>query len=185
MRIKQLGDPILREVSRAISPTEIASDEIQALLTKMKTILNGIKRISDENGNAISAPQSGLAVRMILLRIDGEFVPMINPEIVEHSSETFAFEEECFSFYNLRATVERFKQITVSYLDQNGNAKSLKIEDEFAGLIQHEIDHLNGVFFLDRITPDSELNSVDHLLKDNPQRLHIVQEMMAYMTGQE
>jgi len=185
MRIKQLGDPILKEVSRPILPSEIASDEIQSLLTKMKAILNGIKSISDENGNALSAPQSGLAVRMILLRIDGKFVPMINPEITEHSTETFAFEEECFSFYNLRATVKRFKQITVTYLDEQGQPHSIQVEGEFAGLIQHEIDHLNGVFFLDRVTPESQLNSVDHLLKDNPQRLKVVQEMMSFMTGQD
>ena len=185
MRIKQLGHPILRQVSRPIADAEIASDEIQNLLTKMKGILNGIKSISGENGNALSAPQSGLAVRMILLRINGEFVPMLNPQITAHSTETFAFEEECFSFYNLRATVERFTQVTVDYLDEHGASHSLQMEGEFAGLVQHEIDHLNGVFFLDRVTSESELNSVDHLLKDNPQRLKVVKEMMSYMTGQD
>ena len=183
MRIKQLGDPILRQVSQPIEIEDIPSESIQSLLAKMKDTLNGIKHISDENGNAISAPQSGMAVRMILLRIEGEFVPMLNPQITAQSEQTFEFEEECFSFYNLRAKVTRFYHVSVSYLDENGQAHSREMQGEFAGLVQHEIDHLDGVFFLDRITDKSALESVDHLLRNDPQRLKTVKQMMDYMAG--
>lgn len=183
MRIKQLGDPILRTVSKPIEVEDIGSESIQTLLNKMKEILNGIKSISDENGNAISAPQAGQAVRMILLRINNQFVPMINPQITQHSEQTFEFEEECFSFYNLRAKVTRFVTVTVSYFDENGHAKSLEMQGEFAGLVQHEIDHLDGIFFLDRVTDSSGLESVDHLLKDQPERLKTVKQMMDYMAS--
>ena len=118
MRIVQLGDPILRETSKVLTAEQIAGDEIQQLLQRMKETLNGIQSISSENGNALSAPQSGTAVRMILLRIDGVFVTMINPVIKEFSEETFEFDEECFSFYNLRAKVTRHQTIVVEYLDE-------------------------------------------------------------------
>lgn len=183
MRINQLGHPILREVSKPISKGEIPSRPIQSLLAKMKDTLDGIKHISDENGNAISAPQSGMAVRMILLRIDGKFVPMINPEIIQRSEQTFAFEEECFSFYNLRATVDRHKEVTVRYLDDSGDSHESVLHDEFAGLVQHEIDHLDGIVFLDRVSHNSKLISVDYLLRDDPARLKTVKQMMAFMTG--
>lgn len=183
MKIKQLGHPILREVSKPIDVEAIRSEPIQNHLSHMKEILNGIKDISDENGNALSAPQAGMAVRMILLRIDGKFVPMINPQITQQSEQTFEFEEECFSFYNLRAKVTRFSQVTVSYFDEYGDAQSLAMHDEFAGLVQHEIDHLDGIFFLDRVTDSSGLESVDHLLQDQPQRLKTVKQMMDYMAS--
>lgn len=108
---------------------------------------------------------------------------MINPQITQPSEQTFEFEEECFSFYNLRAKVTRFVSVTVSYCDENGHAKSLEMQGEFAGLVQHEIDHLDGIFFLDRVTDSSGLESVDHLLKEQPERLKTVKQMMDYMAG--
>jgi peptide deformylase len=181
MRIKQLGHPILREVSKELTVDEIKSPSIQSLIDKMKETLNGIKDISDENGNALSAPQSGTAVRLILLRVNGQFLPMINPEIIAKSEETFLFEEECFSFYSLRASVERFERVTVTYLDEPGQSHTKELEGEFSGLVQHEIDHLDGIFFLDRVKDTMHIQSVDHVLGDNPTRLKTVREMMAYM----
>ena len=183
MRIVQLGDPILRETSKELSVEEVKSDEIQQLLLRMKETLNGIQSISSENGNALSAPQSGTAVRMILLRIDGVFVPMINPVITRNSEETFEFDEECFSFYNLRAKVTRYVEVDVSYMDEFANNQSITMRGENAGLVQHEIDHLNGIFFLDRVNGHENLASIDHVLKDSPQRLTKVKEMIDYMVG--
>jgi peptide deformylase len=181
VRIKHLGHPILREVSKPISVDDIHSEQIQSLLSTMKAILNGIKAISDENGNALSAPQSGLAVRLILLRVNGEFMPMFNPQIIAKSDATFLFDEECFSFYSLRAKVQRFQRVTVSYQDEKAVEHQVELEGEFAGLVQHEIDHLDGIFFLDRVENNQSIQSVDHLLSDNPKRLTTVRAMMAYM----
>jgi peptide deformylase len=183
MRIVQLGDPILRETSRELTSEEILSDDIQQLLSRMKETLNGIQSISSENGNALSAPQSGTAVRMILLRIDGVFVPMINPVITDLSEETFQFDEECFSFYNLRAKVTRHQSIVVEYYDEFAKQHCVTMTGENAGLVQHEVDHLNGIFFLDRVEGQSNLASIDHIYQDQPQRLGQVKDMIDYMVG--
>jgi peptide deformylase len=183
MRIKQLGHPILRQPSRALEPSEISADLVQSTLQSMKDILNGIKAISDENGNAISAPQVGQPIRAILLRIEGEFVPLINPEFTHLSSEMFEFEEECFSLYNVRGVVLRHKSVEVSYYDEHAQQQTRVFEDENAGLVQHEIDHLDGVFFIDKIEDPRRLQSIDYMLSDNPERLKIVKQMMEYMAG--
>jgi peptide deformylase len=125
----------------------------------------------------------GQPIRAIMLRLDGEFVPMINPSFTSLSSEMFEFEEECFSLYNVRGVVLRHQQVEVSYLDQYGNAQTRTMTGEESGLVQHEVDHLNGVFFLDRIEDHQRLQSIDYMLNDNPERLKVVKEMMAYMAG--
>lgn len=183
MRVVQLGDPILRQTSKELTPEQIVSDEVQQLLARMKQTLNGLQSISSENGNALSAPQSGTAIRMILLRIDGVFVPMINPVITEYSDETFDFDEECFSFYNLRAKVTRHQQIVVEYFDEFANKHSTTMVGENAGLVQHEVDHLNGIFFLDRVEGQENLASIDHVYQDAPQKLTKVKEMIDYMVS--
>lgn len=184
MRIRQIGDPILRELSRELAPHEITSAETQALVLRMQSILNGIKAISDENGNALSAPQVGSLVRLILLRIDGEFVVMINPEYRSSSERTFMFEEECFSLYDQRASLKRWYEIEVAFYAADGAKRQLSCSGELAGLIQHEIDHLNGVLFIDHAEKEgAELSSIDTLLSDQPARLAQVKTMIDYMRG--
>ncbi len=183
MRINQIGDPILRKVCRPVEAQEIATTEIQVTINKMKEILNGIKAISNENGNAIAAPQVGHSVRIILLRLNQKFVPMINPSFTKLSDDTFELDEECFSFYNLRAKVTRYSNIRVDYMDEKAQLKSIQLQGEDAGIAQHEVDHLDGIFFLDRLNDKNSVKSVDFMLKDNPQRLSTVREMMSYMVG--
>jgi peptide deformylase len=183
MRIVQLGDPILRETSIELTPEQIMGNDIQQLLLRMKETLNGIQSISSENGNALSAPQAGTAVRMILLRIDGVFTPMINPVITNFSDETFEFDEECFSFYNLRAKVTRHQTIVVEFFDEFAQKHTQTLNGEMAGLVQHEVDHLNGIFFLDRVEGQENLASIDHVYQDAPQKLVKVKEMIDYMVG--
>lgn len=183
MRIKQIGDPILREKSLSIEIQEISNPEVIATIDRMKSILNGIKRISDENGNALSAPQVGHSIRLVVLRINGQFEVMINPQIVASSESTFEFTEECFSLYNLRAKVTRHRSVTVTFYDEHKNYRSKQLQGEKSGLIQHEIDHLDGIFFLDKVTQNESIESIDHLLKDSPKRLAQVKEMMDYMAG--
>ena len=183
MKIRQLGDPILRQPSEAVSATEIDSQYIKDIIQTLKDVLNGIKAISDENGNALSSPQIGFLKRIILLRINGTFFPMINPKIIHQSQATFDFVEECFSFYNLRATVQRHEEITVEFLDENGITHEKTVNGEMSGLIQHEIDHLDGIFFLDHVKKENNIMSVDYLLKDDPERLKVVRDMMYYMAS--
>jgi len=117
MRIRQIGDPILREVSIAVNQKQLGTPKISQLIAQMKDTLNGIKAISDENGNALSAPQVGSLLRLIVLRIDGQFQVMINPEFKPLSDKTFEFDEECFSLYDQRASVQRYYEGEVQYLN--------------------------------------------------------------------
>ncbi len=183
MRIRQLGDPILRQTAKVVNEEDFSSSRVKQTLAHMREVLNGIKTISDENGNALSAPQLGYSMRIVLLRIDQEFVAMINPEFNPVDDTTFAFEEECFSMYQLRGTVERYRYIAVNYLDENNNPQSFQLNGENAGLLQHEVDHLDGVLFIDRLNEGESPRSIDYDLREHPQRLAQVKKMLAYMVG--
>lgn len=182
MRILQKGHPLLTQRSQEISLAEIKSDAIQNLLSKMKETLNGIQAISSENGNALSAPQSGSLVRMILLRIEGKFLPMINPVIQNHSEAQFEFQEECFSMYDIRGTVSRYVEIDVTYLDEHGIEKNVTLQGENSGLVQHEIDHLDGILFIEKLKEESP-KRIEQVFKHSPQQLSKINEMIAYMKG--
>lgn len=182
MRILQKGNPLLTQRSHELSLDEIKSEAIQNLLSKMKETLNGIQAISSENGNALSAPQSGSLVRMILLRINGEFVPMINPVIQSHSEAQFEFHEECFSMYDIRGTVSRYVEIDVTYLDEHGIEKNVTLQGENSGLVQHEIDHLDGILFIDKLKEETPKH-IEQVFKYSPQQLSKINEMIAYMKG--
>ena len=79
-------------------------------------------------------------------------MPLVNPEIIAHEG-TQLDEEGCLSIPELTATVERFKKITVSFQDLQGQPQELTTENRFAVVLQHEIDHLNGILFLDHLSP--------------------------------
>jgi len=184
MRIRQIGDPILREVSIAVNQKQLGTPKISQLIAQMKDTLNGIKAISDENGNALSAPQVGSLLRLIVLRIDGQFQVMINPEFKPLSDKTFEFDEECFSLYDQRASVQRYYEGEVQYLNEDGVVQRQNLIGENAGLVQHEIDHLDGILFLDRLEQlGRQATSIDEVLSDQPQRLAQVKKMMQYMIG--
>ena len=181
-RIRQIGDPILRQVSSPILLNRVADADIQTLIDHMQSILDGIKAISDENGNALSAPQVGQPVRLILLRIDGEFCPMINPEFTPMSEEKFEFEEECFSLYDKRAVILRYRNIELQYVDRMGRTQNKVLNGENAALVQHEIDHLDGVLFVDHVD-EGYLYDIDTVLAHDPKRLSKVKDMLAYMVA--
>ena len=172
----------MRQISSPIPLSRVADADTQTLIAHMQSVLDGIKAISDENGNALSAPQVGQPVRLILLRNDGEFYPMINPEFTPISEEKFEFEEECFSLYDKRAVVLRYRNIELRYVDRTGSEQSKVLKGEDAGLVQHEIDHLDGVLFVDHLD-DGELYTIDKALANDPKRLSQVKDMMAYMVA--
>lgn len=115
----------------------------------------------DHDGVWIAAPQVGRPIRLIIttqrkLKSDGEYdfvkqVPMINPEIVYTSSVLRKSPEGCLSLPNVEGDVMRSKEIKVTYLDLKGQKNTLKLTDFDAAIVQHEIDHLNGVLFIDRM----------------------------------
>jgi peptide deformylase len=175
--------PILRAISVPATTLDFENGTVANTIKTMQDILNGIKAISDENGNAISAPQVGVSIRLIVLRIAGKFVNIINPILSEQSANTFMFEEECFSFYSVRASVKRHQCVTLNYKDETQRLQSRIMQGEFSGLIQHEVDHLNGIFFLDKVEDKASVESIDYVFKDEPRRLDVVKKMCGYMSS--
>ena len=153
-KIFQYPDPVLRKTTEKIT----AFDENLARLVE-----DMAETMYDAPGVGLAAPQIGQSIKLIVVDItarnegdrqEGErqVMPLVNPEIIAHEG-TQLDEEGCLSIPELTATVERFKKITVSFQDLQGQPQELTTENRFAVVLQHEIDHLNGILFLDHLSP--------------------------------
>src|SRR5215475_9866376 len=100
-------------------------------------------------GRAIAAPQIGKLTRVVFLGV-GEPRPLINPRIVWQSTEQMELWDDCFSFPDLMVKVRRAAWVKVAYLDEHGAERELDAKNQLAELLQHEIDHLDGVLATDR-----------------------------------
>src|SRR5690606_17322735 len=140
-----LPDPILRQVSR---PIETIDGEVKKLADDM------LETMYDAPGIGLAAIQIGVARRMLVIdvsREDEENKPIvfINPEIVKTTDELSTYEEGCLSIPDYYAEVERPAALTVNYIDRSGKQQTLEADGLLATCLQHEIDHLNGVLFID------------------------------------
>lgn len=154
-------DPILRHGGKPI--TEFG-EELQELADRM------IEAMYVEGGVGLAAPQVGIEQKLLVLNPSGskddrsgELV-ICNPKIVRKKKKEFG-EEGCLSFPGIQADVERAVEITVVYQDINGEEQSLKCDGWLARIVQHEIDHLEGVFFVDRLTSGEKLRVKSQLLE--------------------
>ena len=140
-------NPILRKKAKKISTFD---DSLQTLATDM------IETMYDAPGVGLAAPQIGESIQLIVVNAsqdeDGkESMIMINPEITEKEGNQVD-EEGCLSVLDLTASVKRSKKITVSYQDITGEKQEISVEDRFAVVLQHEIDHLHGILFIDHLS---------------------------------
>jgi len=147
-KIFQYPDPVLRQETAAIDQFD---DKLKALADDMA------ETMYDAPGIGLAAPQIGESVKLIVVdtskQEDGrDFMALVNPEIVEHQGSQLD-EEGCLSVPELTSNVQRFKKIKVTYHDLDGQPQELNVEDRFAVVLQHEIDHLNGILFLDHLSP--------------------------------
>lgn len=158
--IRIYGDPALRMVTE-----EVASDgeELQQLLDDMIETMRGAE------GVGLAAPQVGRTERVFVVDVTPMYegheedrealkalptqpMVLINPEIIWESEEECEFEEGCLSIPDLREVVVRPERIGVTYLDRTFERQELEAEGMLARVIQHEVDHLDGVLFVDHIT---------------------------------
>ena len=144
--ILQLGDPRLRWPSKPVK--DARAPGTRQVLAELHATLAEF-RAAQGFGRAIAAPQIGAPVRMIYLEMDKSW-PMINPEIVDIGNEDFEVWDDCFSFPNLLVRVSRAYRIRVKYQDFKGAWQEVDLEGDRAELLQHEIDHLDGVLAVDR-----------------------------------
>lgn len=144
--ITLLGNPVLRQKCAPVK--DIGAPETQSLITDLADTLADFRRRKGF-GRGIAAPQIGVARQMIFVEpeIHG---PMINPRIVAKSHRKMRLWDDCFSFPDLLVMVERSFAIKVSYRDRNGTARTVSAEGALSELLQHEIDHLNGILAIDR-----------------------------------
>lgn len=146
-RIRQLGDPILRtRAERVQNPksaaTRLVADDLRDTLRAAK------KRY--KMGRAIAAPQIGAPVRIVFVELDKQRWTMVNPEITDVGPDDFLVWDDCLSFPNLLVRVTRAYQVTLTYTDLKGKQRTMQLEGPMAELLQHEIDHLDGILALDR-----------------------------------
>ena len=147
--VLQLGNPALREVADQVE--DPGSPEVATLVADLGDTLASWLRTTGY-GRAIAAPQVGVRKRVVLLNV-GEPWPMINPAIVERSEETVVVWDACLSFLFTFCRVVRHREVTVRYQDPQGAWHQLEagVESDLSELLQHEIDHLDGVLAVDRM----------------------------------
>lgn len=146
--VVQLGDPTLREVAAPVA--DPGAPEIAALIDDLRDTLRHWRETTTY-GRGIAAPQIGELKRVVFMNIDRPW-PLINPEIVRASEETMVVWDACLSFLSIFFQVRRHTWIDVRYQDLNGSWHEIHAEDDLSELLQHEIDHLDGVLSLDRMT---------------------------------
>ncbi|NDR56860.1 peptide deformylase [Aliiruegeria sabulilitoris] len=143
-------DPRLKKVC---DPVPDLSDELRTLADDM------LQTMYDAPGIGLAAPQVGITRRLIVLDCvrDGEGEPrplvMFNPEVIAESEESSVYEEGCLSIPEQYAEVERPAEVTVRWMDRDGAARQEDFNGLWATCVQHEIDHLNGVLFIDYLRP--------------------------------
>ncbi len=164
LEIVQAGNPVLRQLARALSVAEIRSREIQKLIESMRTCMH------EAPGVGLAAPQLGLALQLAVIEDREEYhkevseallqererrpVPfhaIINPAIEEMGDEKPEFFEGCLSLSGFSALVPRSRAVRVTCLDERGQHKVIEASGWYARILQHEIDHLNGTLYIDRM----------------------------------
>lgn len=144
--IREEGDEILKKVSRKV---EIIDEKIQTLIDDM------LETMHKFNGVGLAAVQVGILKRVVVIHTDYEKeepLILINPEIIKQKGAQ-TVEEGCLSFPNKFAKIVRPEEVTIEALDRNGEKIKLTGKGLLAQAISHEIDHLNGEVFIDKILP--------------------------------
>jgi peptide deformylase len=177
LKIVQVGEPVLRQRARPLLHEEIVLPETQQLIAWMHETMR------DAPGVGLAAPQVGLPLQLAVIedspadakdiaterlsereRNPVPFQVLINPRIIEQSDQQVEFFEGCLSLAGFSALVKRSRQVTVEYLDQRGQPRRIEAQGWYARILQHEIDHLHGNLYIDRMDSRSFM-SVDNLTR--------------------
>ena len=195
LKIVQVGEPVLRQRARPLLKEEIGLPETQQLIVWMHETMR------DAPGVGLAAPQVALPLQLAVIEDRSEYskdisadrlaererqaVPfqvLINPRIVEQSEEQVEFFEGCLSLAGFSALVKRSRHVAVEYWDERGQPRRIEAQGWYARILQHEIDHLHGGLYIDRMDSRS-LMSVENLnrhWKDMP-----VQSVRQALAGAE
>lgn len=147
--ILRLGNPGLWKVCATVKDT--GAPETKKIIQDLKDTLDDFKE-KNNFGRGIAAPQIGVLKRIIFIDFPKEKIsgPMINPMITRQSKEKIQLWDDCFSFPELLVKVERAKEIKVEYLSSDGENCSISANGDLSELLQHEIEHLDGILAVQR-----------------------------------
>ncbi|NLY53475.1 MAG: peptide deformylase [Firmicutes bacterium] len=160
--IRQLGDEILRQTAQPV--TEFNTDALRNLITDLKDTLHAFQA-QHGTGRGIAAPQIGVSQRVVYLECQGKAYTLINPEFLEKSSEMFELWDSCFSYFGISFVVKRHYSVKIRYADINGETHTLQAEGELSELLQHELEHLDGVLAIDQWIPPGKVMEQGQYLK--------------------
>ena len=144
-------NPTLRKISKSVEVKKIKTKDMATLLADM------VETMKKENGVGVAAPQIGINERIFIAQTNDGPKAFINPEIVERSFKVMDYEEGCLSVPGVKTKrkwgkTKRFRSVTVKALDENGEEFQMKGIGLLAVIFQHEIDHLDGILFIDHAT---------------------------------
>ncbi len=174
--IATVGDPVLRERASEVLPEALGSDDVQRLIDDL------IETRRAAGGAGLAANQVSALKRIAVVEVDDAarrrypykppfpLTVIVNPVIEPLAEETLLINEGCLSVPSLRGDVERRAHIRVHYLDRHGEPGELVVNGLTAGTFQHEVDHLDGVLFLDRVRDPSSFSTWAQFERHNRQR---------------
>jgi peptide deformylase len=160
-KIATLGHPVLRQIARVLSREELAASPVQQLIDDL------IETMHDAAGAGLAAIQVYEPVRICAVHVENNprypykpnipLTVLVNPVITQLDAETFLNNEGCLSVPNLRGEVPRSVHVRIDAWDRHGEALSFEVKGLSAGTYQHEVDHLDGKLFVDRVVDTSTL----------------------------
>jgi peptide deformylase len=176
LEIVQAGDPVLRQIARPLHADEIRSAEIQ------QTIADMLETLRLAPGVGLAAPQIGFGVQLAIIedreqyqsswsaeelhrrgRVPVDFHVLINPELEIEADARLEFFEGCLSVAGYTAEVPRYSRVRVRYLDEHGEPQLIHADGWYARILQHEIDHLNGTLYIDRMNSRTFMSIKNYL----------------------
>ncbi len=182
-KVARMGHPVLRQKAKKLDPTEISSKEIQTLIQDM------VETMEEYGGIGIAAPQIHESKSLAIIRMDADsryttegvhlkagssrfkdsegkpITVFINPKIKIIESKKQEYWEGCLSVPGLRGAVRRPQKIAVEYLDEDGNPQTMTASEFSATVLQHELDHLEGILYVDRVEDKTKLMFEEEYLK--------------------
>jgi peptide deformylase len=151
LHIRTFGDPVLREPAREVDRvTKVHRRLIKDMFDTMR----------EAPGVGLAAPQVGVMERIFVWEVDERHGAVINPRLVSRSEETIEEEEGCLSLPGIAYPVERAASVRLEGLDERGRPVAFDAVDLLARVCQHEIDHLDGVLFIDRLAEDARRDAM-------------------------
>ena len=166
LRIAQIGHPILRQPTRMLTREELLSEEIQSFLDDL------VETMREASGAGLAANQVYQSLRICAVEVRNNSrypyrpnIPLtilVNPILTPASDETFVNYEGCLSVPNLRGQVRRHCEVHVDALDREGNSISTVVKGMTAATYQHEVDHLEGKIFLDRVEDPNSVVTLEN-----------------------